>query len=157
MQQLGQLPEADVRAMATYLASFNAPRADAPVASALVAQSHAPEALATGPAQRLFSTACGACHHDGSGPQLLGQNIPLALNTNLHSARPDNLLRVLLDGIQRPASAQQGFMPAFRHAFDDAQLAELAAYLRGRFAPDEPAWPDLASSAARLRATAPAD
>jgi nicotinate dehydrogenase subunit B len=152
VRQLGALPDDDVRAMAVYLASFNAPRAEAPAAAALVAQSTAREALAPGAAQRLFTTACGACHHDGSGPQLLGQNIPLALNTNLHSDRPDNLLRVILEGIRAPATREIGFMPAFADALDDAQVARLAAYLRQRFAPDKPAWRDLEREVARLRA-----
>ncbi len=152
VQQLAQLPEADVRAMAAYLASFNTAPAGAPTAAALVAQSSARDTAALpGPAQRLFTTACGACHHDGAGPQLLGQNLPLALNTNLHSARPDNLLRVILEGVREPASRELGFMPAFRDAFDDAQLAQLAAHLRQRFAPDKPAWPDLEAASARVR------
>ena len=104
------------------------------------------------PAHRLFIAACGACHHDGSGPLLLGQNIPLALNTNLHSARPDNLLRVILEGVREAASPELGFMPAYRDAFDDTQVAQLAAYLRRRFAPGQPAWPDLEAASARVRA-----
>jgi len=145
VQQLAQLPEADVRAMAVYLASFNS-------ASASVAHA-APAVPLNDPAHRLFTTACGACHHDGNGPLLLGQNIPLALNTNLHSDRPDNLLRVILEGVREPASPELGFMPAFRDAFDDAQVAQLAAYLRQRFAPDQPAWPGLESASARVRAS----
>jgi len=147
VQQLAQLPESDVRAMATYLASFNPPAA--PVAPARPAT----VVPLSDPAHRLFTTACGACHHDGSGPQLLGQNIPLALNTNLHSERPDNLLRVVLEGIREPASRELGFMPAYRDALDDTQLAQLAAYLRQRFAPGQPAWRDLDAAVARVRAT----
>ena len=168
VRQLGALPEADVRAMAVYLASFNAPAASRgavparPVAEALAAalveqssaQGTAREAKLTGPAQRLFNTACGACHHDGDGPQLLGQNIPLALNSNLHGARPDNLLRVILEGIQEPATRSIGFMPAFKHNLDDEQLAQLAAYMRQRFAPDKPPWRDLEAAAAQARSHA---
>ena len=161
VQQLAQLPEADVRAMASYLASFSivpVAQSDAAGASppdkALVAQSTARADLLPGPVQRLFTTACGACHHDGDGPQLLGQNIPLALNSNLHSARPDSLLRVILEGIREPATQDIGFMPAFRHSLDDAQIAQLAAYMRRRFAPDKPAWPDLEADSARIRTSA---
>ena len=143
VQQLAQLPEADVRAMAIYLASFNTPAASAPTGEV---------APLDGAAHRLFTTACGACHHDGSGPQLLGQNIPLALNTKLHSERPDNLLRVILEGIREPASRDIGFMPAFNHALGDAQVAQLAAYIRQRFAPGQPAWPNLEAASARARA-----
>ncbi|MDP3822304.1 MAG: molybdopterin-dependent oxidoreductase [Burkholderiales bacterium] len=153
VQQLGQLPEADVRAMAVYLAAFNTPN-EAVSPSALIAQSAAQERLLAGPAQRLFTTACGACHHEGDGPVLLGQNIALALNSNLHSARPDNLLRVILEGIRESATKDIGFMPAFRHHLDDAQVAQLAAWMRQRFAPGKPPWRALEAASARARAAA---
>ena len=105
-----------------------------------------------GPAQRMFDQACAACHHDGNGPRLLGVNVPLALNSNLHSERPDNLLRTLLEGVQDPATRDIGFMPAFKDALDDRQLVELAAYMRQRFAPQQPAWVDLPAAVARARA-----
>jgi len=106
---------------------------------------------ATGSAARLFDGACRACHHDGSGPAVFGQNIPLALNSNLHSARSDNLLRILLDGIASPARPGLGPMPGFRDSLNDQQLASLAGFLRARLAPQEPAWTDLEATLARLR------
>lgn len=105
-----------------------------------------------GPAQRMFDSACAACHHDGDGPTLLGVNRPLALNGNLTSDRPDNLLRTILDGVRAPATKDIGFMPAFRDALDDAQIAELAGYMRARFAPQAGPWKDLAKDVARVRA-----
>jgi nicotinate dehydrogenase subunit B len=101
--------------------------------------------------QRLFDGACSACHHEGDGPKLLGVNRPLALNTNLHSERPDNLLRVILDGVQEVPGPQVGFMPGFRHALNDRQIADLARYMRQRYAPDQPAWPSLEKDVARVR------
>jgi nicotinate dehydrogenase subunit B len=152
VRELATVPEDDVRAMAHYLASFNTPTADASAsAQALVEASRA--ATLAGPAQRLFTAACAACHHDGEGPATLGPNLPLALNSNLHSPRPDNLLRVILDGIREPATPQVGFMPGFRDALDDRQIAELAAYMRARFAPGKPAWTGLEEASARLRRT----
>jgi nicotinate dehydrogenase subunit B len=145
VQQLAQLPDTDVRAMATYLASFNTAATDTAPAAVAVPQNDA--------THRLFTTACGACHHDGNGPQLLGQNVALALNSNLHSERPDNLLRVILEGIREPATKELGFMPAYRDAFDDTQLAQLATYLRQRFASGRPPWRDLDAAVARVRAT----
>ena len=100
----------------------------------------------------MFDSACASCHHDGNGPTLLGVNTPLALNSNLTSVRPDNLLRTILDGVRDPASRDIGFMPAFREALDDRQIAELAGYMRARFAPQEPAWTDLPAHVARVRA-----
>jgi nicotinate dehydrogenase subunit B len=148
---LAQLPIDDVRAIAHYLVSLQSDRA-APDAATLVARSREQGATLRGPAQRMFESACGACHHDGDGPELTGLNAPLALNPNLHSARPDNLLRTILDGIQDPAVIEIGHMPAFRHALNDAQIAELAAYMRQRFAPGQPPWQDLAGAVARARA-----
>lgn len=145
VQELAALPDADIRAMALYLASFQLPALPArPVATRT-------DAL-PGPAQRLFENACGACHHDGDGPKLLGLNLPLALSTKLHSDRPDNLLRVILEGVREAAGPQVGFMPGFADNLSDEQIATLAGYLRQRHAPDKPAWPHLSSRAAELRA-----
>jgi nicotinate dehydrogenase subunit B len=147
---LAQLPPDDARAIAHYLVSLQPDRADGN-AESLLARSREQGTALRGPAQRLFESACGACHHDGDGPELVGLNQPLALNPNLHSARPDNLLRTILDGIQDPAFVEIGHMPAFRHALNDAQIAELAAYMRQRFAPRQPPWPDLPAAVARAR------
>jgi nicotinate dehydrogenase subunit B len=153
VRELAQVDDGDLRAMAHYLASFNAPRPESAVQMAQPPDSAAPATLLKSAAQRLFNGACGACHHAGDEPQLLGLNLPLALNTNLHGARPDNLIRVILEGIRAPASAEIGFMPAFRDALDDAQVAQLVGYLRQRFAPGQPAWPELEATSARIRAT----
>ncbi len=151
VQALAQVDAADVRAMAHYLVALQPP-APAVDAQALVAQAAAQAAMLPGPAQRLFHTACGACHHDGDGAPVLGLNQPLALNANLHSTRPDNLLRTIVEGLQRPAFPQIGHMPAFGHALDDRQLVELAGWMRQRFAPQQPPWADLPAAVARVRA-----
>lgn len=156
VQELAKLPDEDIRAMATYLASFSQATelaADAVQAKAQAAVAQA-AALAPRPgqAQRLFNGACAACHHDGDGPKLLGANVPLALNSNLHSDRPDNLLQVIVHGIREPASRELGFMPGFGDALSDAQIAELAAYMRQRYAPGRPAWTDVPAALARVRA-----
>jgi len=156
VRELGAVPDADVRAMATYLASFNpepVPEATAQAQARRIVDTAArTQGQLLGPAQRMFDSACAACHHDGDGPTLLGVNTPLALNGNLASAKPDNLLRTILDGVRDPATRDIGFMPAFRDALDDRQIAELAGYMRARFAPQEPAWPDLQAEVARVRA-----
>ncbi|OAK63573.1 aldehyde dehydrogenase [Variovorax paradoxus] len=154
VREMQQLPDEDVRAMATYLGSFNPEPAVAPEAVARQAVENAArtQGQLLGPAQRMFDSACASCHHDGNGPTLLGVNTPLALNSNLTSARPDNLLRTILDGVREPATRDIGFMPAFREALDDRQIAELAGYMRARFAPQEPAWTDLPAQVARVRA-----
>lgn len=154
VNDLAALPDSDIRAMATYLASLNPLEANAdPAAMARqYEQASTITGTATGPGARLFDGACAACHHTGSGPQLFGAHPSLALNTNLHSATPDNLIRVILDGIGSPARPELGTMPAYRDSFNDAQVAELVSYLRQQFAGGKPAWQDVAASVARIRA-----
>jgi nicotinate dehydrogenase subunit B len=159
---LQSAPEGDLRAMAHYLATLQgsgpAPQGPTSSSDAAITTAAGPDAsaidqlaaqtvararaLAPLPdaTQRMFESACGACHSDGTAPVELGLNLPLATNSKLRAEQPDNLLRVLLDGIQRPATRDIGFMPGFRHALDDTQLAELATWLRRRYAPDQPAW-----------------
>ena len=155
VRELAVVPDADLRAMATYVASFNPVVTSdeaATQARQIVVSAAAGQGRLLGPAQRMFDSACASCHHDGDGPTLLGVNTPLALNSNLTSARPDNLLRTILDGLREPASRDIGFMPAFREALDDVQIAELAGYMRARFAPQQAAWVDLPAQVARVRA-----
>lgn len=155
VSDLAMLPDSDIRAMATYLASLNPlePNANPAAMARQYEQASTITTTATGLGARLFDGACAACHHTGSGPQLFGAHPSLALNTNLHSATPDNLIRVILEGIGSPARPELGTMPAYRDSFNDAQIAELVTYLRQQFAGGKPAWQDVAASVARIRAT----
>jgi nicotinate dehydrogenase subunit B len=53
--------------------------------------------------------------------------------------------------VREPAGPEIGFMPSFRYALSDAQIAELAAYMRLRFAPGKPPWTDLPATSAKVR------
>ena len=117
----------------------------------------APEKTATiaaSPGARLYQGACAVCHEVG-GPALFGSRPSLSLNSNVHSDTPDNLIQVILQGIAAPVSPELGYMPAFREALSDRQLAELVGYLRRQFAPDKPAWTGVDAAIARSR-SAPA-
>lgn len=154
VRQLQPVPDADIRAIATYLASFNPAHEltalDA-AASQAVARAAQGQQRLLGPAQRLFESACAACHHDGDGPLVLGVNRPLALSTKLVSDRPDNLIRTILDGVREPASRDIGFMQGFGEVLSDTQIAELVGYMRARYAPDRPSWPGLVERVAEIR------
>jgi nicotinate dehydrogenase subunit B len=153
VRDLGALPDADIRAMAAYLADFNSPVADEDaLAKSLVARAAVGQKALLGTGQRLFEGACSACHHDGDGPKLIGVNAPLALYTSLHSDSPDNLLRAIFEGVREPATRDIGFMPSFRFALSDAQVADLATYMRARYAPGKAPWAGLDQAAARVRA-----
>jgi len=75
----------------------------------------------------------------------------LSANTNLHAATPDNLIQVILHGIQEPADDALGYMPGFKDSLNDQQVADLVGYLRERHAPQAPPWPDPTATIKRLR------
>ena len=155
VKELAALPDSDIRAMAVYLASFNDDRHRSSRRSKRSPPSSKPRpARATSAASsvgaRLYQGACAVCHEVGGAP-LFGSRPSLALNSNLHSAVPDNLIQVILHGIAKPAATDLGYMPAFKDSLTDGQVAELAAYLRRQFAPDKPAWTDIQAAVGRIR------
>lgn len=144
VSELSKLPKADIRAMAVYLASLNhEAAAQAQVAAAAVPNPNG---------RRVFEGSCKACHADGLGPKLFGVSPSLATNTNVFSDQPDNLIKVILQGISQPATRDLGYMPGFRDSLSNTQVADLVAYLRGRFAPNAPQWQGLEQKVAHLRA-----
>ncbi len=148
---LTNLPDVDVWAMATYIASFSeatAQRHDESAAERL-SQAAQVRVLPASPGQRLYESACASCHESGR-LRLDAPPVSLALNTNLHSAGPSNVIRVVLEGSHPSIPSGLESMPAFS-SLSDRQLAELVAYLRSRFAPTQPAWPSLEAEIGRVR------
>ena len=161
IEELLTLPDQDIDAMAIYLASLNPPGLSAErqtVATAVEARvvtAAAAAAMASSSGSegaRLYEGACAVCHEGGERPDVFGIRPSLAVNTNLHSDRPDNLVRVILAGVSTQASGRHGAMPGFRNHFDDRQMSALVRYLRASFAPDRPAWSEVEQTIARLRA-----
>jgi nicotinate dehydrogenase subunit B len=158
VKELAALPDQDIRAMAVYLGSFN----DTPIGNAaqqalavkLEAATGTTKVAASTLGARFYQGACAVCHEVG-GPPLFGSRPSLALNSNLHSAMPDNLIHVILHGIRDPVTSDHGYMPPFKDSMTDAQVAELVSYLRRQFAPGKPAWPNLEASVARIRQGTP--
>ncbi len=151
VRELAALPDQDIRAMAVYLASFNETAADQHALAAKLEAATSTRIPATSSVgARLYQGACAVCHEVGGAP-LFGSRPSLALNSNLHSAVPDNLIQVILHGIPVPVSSDLGYMPAFKDSFTDGQVAELASYLRRQFAPDKPAWTDIHAAVSRIR------
>jgi nicotinate dehydrogenase subunit B len=151
---LASLPDPDIRAMAVYLASFidTATDTQAQQARATRLEAETRVAVAGSPGARLYRGACAVCHEVGGLPQF-GSRPSLALNSNLHGTKPDNLIQLILHGITTPAFSDLGYMPGFKDSLNDAQVAELVTFLRGQFAPDKPAWSDVGSAVARIRAS----
>jgi len=136
-----RLPEEDLRAMAHYLASFNAQlpaAAEREMAEILEQRALGRVAVEHEAGGRLFAGACASCHEaSAAGAAALPS---LALNSNLHGADPNNVRRVILEGVNAPSLGAAGAMPAFGNSLDARQLRELLGYLRARFASDKAAW-----------------
>lgn len=154
VKDLAAVPDNDIRAMAVYLASFNdtkiTPAAQETLAAKLETITSVRAVTASALGARIYDGACAVCHQIG-GPILFGSNPSLALNSNVHSTSPDNLIQVVLQGIEQPVSSDLGYMPAFKGSLNDGQVAELIAYLRQQFAPDKAPWSDVTATVARIR------
>ncbi|MFT4434395.1 c-type cytochrome [Caballeronia sp. 15715] len=155
---LSTLPEEDVRAMAHYVASLSPqPQLQPqPVETTLSKPAHAAAADAVtlqglDSGRRIFEGACAVCHAATGGVGNFGVRPLLSLNTSVSEATPDNLLNVIQNGIDAPATDALGYMPGFKDSFDDRQIADLVSYIRATFAPNEAAWKDLAQASARIR------
>jgi nicotinate dehydrogenase subunit B len=154
VRELKALGDEDIRAMATYLASFNETTMAAAEANLLAANLEratlAPVTFASDMGLRLYEGACAVCHAVGGQP-LFGSRPSLALNTNLHADTPDNLIQVILHGIVAPASSDLGYMPAFRDSLSEENVVELVSFLRQQFAPQKPAWTGINDAIMRIR------
>jgi nicotinate dehydrogenase subunit B len=152
VRELAALPDDDIRAMAVYLGSFNDNAIDQPGREMLAAKLETATGTRTASSAgaRLYDGACAVCHEVGGAP-LFGSRPSLALNSNLHSLVPDNLIQVILHGIAAPASSDLGYMPGFKDSFNDRQIADLVSWLRRQFAPDKPAWTGVEAAIGRVR------
>jgi nicotinate dehydrogenase subunit B len=158
IRDLASLPDTDIRAMAVYLASFSTNAVERAAQDALAEKLEGDTKVvsASSAGARLYLGACAVCHEVGGLP-LFGSRPSLALNSNLHSDTPDNLIQVILHGIAVPASDGLGYMPAFSESLNDQRTEQLVSYLRGQFAPDKPAWSDIGGRIAHIRRTALAE
>ncbi|MBX3567436.1 MAG: molybdopterin-dependent oxidoreductase [Rhizobiaceae bacterium] len=157
VESLAPLPDADLRAMAIYLASLGgdaaAPTQVSPAGAIDAAKAAEPAARLGFPVgARIFEGACASCH-DAGAPMA-----SLALNSNLHADTPLNLIRTIMDGIPEPVGEREEVMamPAFGASLSRPAIADLADYMRARFAPQRAAWSETASTVERLAAGAPA-
>jgi mono/diheme cytochrome c family protein len=132
-RNLAGVPEGDVRAIATYIIDAMGHRAPAERPG-----SKAATADVGGPGAALYESTCAGCHDRAS------RGIPLDRSTTVSDTVPTNLLRITLDGIVPPEGQAGKYMPSFRGAFTETQLADLVIYVRARFGSGGP-WQDVAA------------
>jgi mono/diheme cytochrome c family protein len=106
--------------------------------------------LQTGAA--IYAGSCAVCH--GAAQRAAGSSsssaLRLSLSTSVSLGSPNNLIRIILQGIA-PADGERGpFMPGFYDAFTNEQIAALAAYLRASYT-DRPEWPDVQREVRKVR------
>ena len=86
----------------------------------------------------LYSGLCASCH-GSTGAGSRDKVIPsLFHNTTVGAKRPDNLVAVILHGVDREADGQRTFMPGFEsgsyvQSLSDAQIADVATFVRKTF------------------------
>lgn len=144
---LRDVPDTDIKAMAVYVAALaGAPSRERQEQSAkLVARGKgegatraAAPAATAGPGAQIYAGACAGCHGEaGRAPRSPALN--LALSSPVRAGDPANAVRIILDGLQPPEASPGPHMPGFRDMLTEAQVAQLASYLRSNFT-DRPAW-----------------
>ncbi|MBW4025277.1 MAG: c-type cytochrome [Proteobacteria bacterium] len=157
-RQLAKLPPADVRAIATFVASLApAPSADAAVAAAAAARAayHVTTATAVagrGPAKTgaaIFAGACASCHFEG-GDQPFYRPVRLGLSSVVNEPDARDFVHIVMAGIQPPSGAAGRWMPPFGVALTDRQITLLAQYVRSHFS-GKPGWTGIARAVSDAR------
>jgi mono/diheme cytochrome c family protein len=118
----------DLRAMSTYLLGDPPPAAQ-PLQSLSSASADTAQ-LAAG--RNVYLAVCAGCHgRDGEGKPHVA--VPMHGNSTVRQGDPHNLIVAMLDGIDAqdfPGLERMQEMPGFAGQLSDAELAQLASYLR---------------------------
>lgn len=140
-----KMTDADIGAMVTYVKSVPAvtePGASRP-AFAWGGPSHDVAAVRgatlptngdamTGP--QLYSAYCATCHNDGGQGTTVAAGMPsLFHNTALGQSNADNVVMVILNGIERVGEKPGVIMPGFGKTLSDTQVSVLTNYLQQTF------------------------
>lgn len=147
------LDDADVRAVAGYVASINGSanrKADiGQIVGDALTKSRYDTRQSTDHGASIYTAACSACHYNPiSGPQLMRPE--LGLKSSISAADPTNLVQVIVHGISVKDGLPGPMMPAFGAALSDEDIGALANYLRTSRT-TLPPWPNVAGVVARVR------
>ena len=146
VNNLKPVDEAEVRAIAAYVAdiagaSASTKQAESKDVLARVADGSSASATPQDPGSTVYAGACAQCHGEfGRAPAVAALN--LALSSTLRTPRPDNVIRIVREGIHPAEGGAGPLMPAFGDVLTDRQLSDLVAFLRAHFA-KQPAWSDI--------------
>ncbi len=130
---LRYLTDDDLSAVVAYLRQIPAVRDSAETTQAW---SHPPEPqvrAADKAGEALYQSACAACHRSQGEGAYHAVFPSLTANSTTGSHTPDNLIMVILDGVERDGKFAPATMPGFRAALNDEQIAQLTNYVAHRF------------------------
>lgn len=135
---LARMSDEDLRAMATYFVSLNAPtRTDLHRALDRARSPAAPTTDRQKAGEAIFLQHCASCHGSGDQPPPVARS-PLGLSPALWDRyRVHNFARTVLDGIDG-SDGLPGAMPAFRDKLSDSEIESLALYLRAAYTTSPP-------------------
>ena len=146
----------DIHALAVYFSDINGTTGVASdpvqvnvVLSKVLAQSAAVTGLYNNRGASLYIAACASCHTNSNG-QTNSSRPELGLSSTLLAPNPDNLVHVILDGIDRHDGTPGLMMPGFAAGLSNDDITQLAAYLRSSRTALQP-WEGLNSKVAALR------
>lgn len=131
---LAQLPPDDIAAMGKYLASLVPD-------SGTAIPPPTPARMLNTREHRLFENACAVCHEPALGGMLTSARNPLSLSTAVRAPSPETLEIVIRDGLRALPQTDLRDMPGFANELSAKAIAQIARYVRDRYAPDLPAWP----------------
>jgi mono/diheme cytochrome c family protein len=145
-KNLGEASDADVRAIATYVASLSQSRNGTKPPSTPrdnIVKNTPPNIVA------IYNGACANCHNDRGdvGPS---KAVSLGLSTAVRQSDPSNVVQVIVHGIHAYRSDGGPYMPAFDEILTEKQIASLAKYVRARYT-DQPEWNDLKQAVAKAK------
>lgn len=127
-----RMTPSDVAAMVTYLRSIPAVRTKSSpqmAGPAAAVASQGPSGNALG--KRIFEGACTSCHA-WSGHGAITPDQQLTANRAVNDGTAANVALMILNGTGSPERSGT-FMPAFRRAYTDAEIAAVANYVTARF------------------------
>jgi len=155
VSNLSEVPESDVRAIATYMAGvFGAPTPDAKRrGDDVLAQARTRQVSQTATSNAgaaLYTAACATCHGSDRGPPYGGIN--LALSSAFNGPDPRNAANIVLSGIRPTAGERSPIMPGFADSMSDEQITTLLDHLRTRFS-GQPPWTNTADIVRDARRT----
>jgi mono/diheme cytochrome c family protein len=153
-RSLADASESDVEAVVAYVMSMQTPD-PAPPLSPAAKEEPVAEAARLQAGATLFQAACAACHAAHAPMAAIGGRPSLSQSTAVNSDSPRNVVRLMLDGLPPEGSTPGRLMPPFAGMLTDAQIAELAHYLRSQYSQHAP-WPLEAADVAKYRKETPA-